>query len=420
MEKTKSNKVILSNTASLTLLQATNMLLPLIALPYLSRVLGPTNLGLVLFAQVFNRYFQIATEYGFDLTGTREISEKKDNLKRISKVFWDIIKTKLFLCVLSAIFLFLIVFGVPFFKENAFIYLLSFGVTIASVFSPTFFYQGIEKMKYITYANFISKLLSILLIFFLVKNKNDYYLVPFFYTLGAIISSIFSIVIAFKKFNIEYEKTSFKNILYQLKKGFNVFFSNITITGYTITNSLILGFFASSATIGIYIAIEKIILALKVIINPFYQASYPYLVNLYKVKEKKYWSVIKSHYIYSLIVMLVFASLVNVFSEFLITIILGEEFIIGRDLFRVFSILIVVSPLSYITFNNGLLILKKDKIYSFIYSFMTFFNCIILFIFLSTLNEKANAAALANVLTQIVGLIIGLYFLKKEFFKKFI
>lgn len=417
MEKTKSNKIVLFNTLSLTLLQATNMLLPLVALPYLSRVLGTNNLGLVLFAQVFNRYFQIATEYGFDLTGTREISEKKGNLKRINKVFWDVIKTKLFICFVSALFLFIIVFGVPFFREHAYIYILSFGVTIATVFLPTFFFQGIEKMKYITYANFISKLLSVFLIFFLVNNKNDYYLVPVFYTFGAIISATFSIIVSFRKFNITYEKTSFQNILDQLKRGFNVFLSNITITGYTITNSLILGFFASPTVIGIYIAIEKIILALKVIINPFYQASYPYLVNVYKVNKKKYWNIIKSHYIYSLFVMIVFVSLVNIYSEFLITTILGEDFIVGRDLFKVFSILIVITPLSYITFNNGLLILKKDKIYSFVYSFMAIFNCILLFIFLTTFTEKANAAALANVLTQTVGLFVGLYFLRKEFVK---
>ena len=104
------NKTVLNNTVSLTLLQATNYLLPLIALPYLARILGPEFFGIVMYAQVFNRYFYITTEYGFDYTGTRQISISRDDSIKLNNIFWSIIYTKIIICLFCFLVLLILVY----------------------------------------------------------------------------------------------------------------------------------------------------------------------------------------------------------------------------------------------------------------------------------------------------------------------
>lgn len=407
------NKTVLNNTVSLTLLQATNYLLPLIALPYLARILGPEFFGIVMYAQVFNRYFYITTEYGFDYTGTRQISISRDDSIKLNNIFWSIIYTKIIICLFCFLVLLILVYLTNIVSNYELVFIFSFGITIANVFFPTFFFQGIEKMKYITYANFFSKLISVILIFCFIKNQVDFIKVPIFYTLGATVSSLFVFIYAIRKFNLSIKAPKLKDILFQIRNGFSVFFSNISITLYTITNTIVLGYFANSTVIGIYVGIEKIILALKVIINPFYQASYPFLVNTYKNNSKKFWDIIEKYIVYTIIIMTLFCFICNIFSLEIINLILGEDFISGKALFHLFSFLILINPLSYIIFNNCLLVLNKDKVFSNIYILMGITNIVFLILFINTFYEKMLAAGLANVITQIFGLFVGYYYMLK-------
>ena len=99
--RSEEYRALAENFLSLSTLQVLVYVIPLITLPYLTRVLGVANYGLVNFAIAFNTYFQILTDYGFGLSAVREISVNRDDPERVSDIFSSVMIIKGVLTVVS-------------------------------------------------------------------------------------------------------------------------------------------------------------------------------------------------------------------------------------------------------------------------------------------------------------------------------
>src|SRR5215212_3965177 len=164
------------NMVSLFVLQGVNYLLPLITLPYLVRVLGPEGFGLVAFAQAFLQYFVVLTDYGFNLTATREIAVNRDDAREVSKIFSTVMLIKLGLMLLSLIVVSAVVFTVPRFHEDWPVYFVTFPLVVGQTLFPVWFFQGMERMKYITGVNVFSRVVAVVCIFAVVRDQSDFLL----------------------------------------------------------------------------------------------------------------------------------------------------------------------------------------------------------------------------------------------------
>lgn len=289
-------KIILNNFFSLSVIQGTNFILPLVVLPYLIKVIGLEKFGLVAFAQAFMSYFIIFTDYGFNLTATREIATNKDNDAKLHAIVNNTLLTKIILCVISFLVLLLIVSFSPYFSQYSSLYYWAFLLVAGQVFIPTWFFQGIEQMKYLTYINFVAKIIFTILIFILIRKPADFIYVPVMYSLGNIISGILALGIMYKKFNIRFTYPPGFSFIEQLKKGWYVFISNFSINAYINSNLFILGLFASNIVIGYYSIADKILYAFRQILNVFFNATYPQacqkiLINHFELRRfyRKYF-----------------------------------------------------------------------------------------------------------------------------------
>lgn len=284
--KSKEYKRILENMISLTGLQFASYILPLITLPYLTLVLGPEKFGLTQYAISLITYFQFFTDYGFNLSATRELAICRDDNQKISQIFSSVMFIKLCLCILSFIILLLIVMFIPKFSEDSYVYILTFGMVIGYMLFPTWLFQGLEYMRYTSILNIIGKIVFTVLIFIFIHDITDYMLVPLINSLGYILVGILGIYIALTKFNIKITIPSIRDIKYHLREGWYVFISTIAINMYTTTNTFLLGLLTNNTLVGYYSIAEKIILAVNGLLNPISQALYPFISRTVKTDDK--------------------------------------------------------------------------------------------------------------------------------------
>jgi len=317
---TPTKKRLAENFFSLSVLQVVNYLLPLITLPYLVRVLGPEKFGLIAFAQAFIMYFAILTDYGFNLSATREISIHREERGKIKEIFSSVMMVKFLLGILSFIILGLILAFIPKFGNDWLIYIFTSGMVLGNILFPVWFFQGMERMKYITVLNIIAKGIFTVCIFIFIRKMADYLYVPLINSMGYLIAGGLSLRIVSKDFGIKFGLPTIETIKYQLKEGWHVFISTAAISLYTVSNAFILGLFTNNTIVGYYSAAERIIKATQGLLTPVSQTVYPYISKLVIESKERALDFIRKlvkvvgvgSFIISLLIFILAAPIVNI------------------------------------------------------------------------------------------------------------
>lgn len=268
---------ILENFLSLSVLQALNMVLPLLTFPYLVRVLGIDNFGLINFALAIIGYFNILVGFGFELSATKDISVNKESNIKISEIFSSVICIKVILFIISFFIMSLMIFFIDVFYENMLLYFVTFGVVLGNLLFPSWFFQGIEKMKYITLITVITRIFFTILIFVIVREKDDYIFVPLLNSVGSIIGGIFAFLLVFKLYKINLYIPSKIIIARQLKKSYYYFISRIANNGSRYLSTTIIGTFFGLTTVGYYTLVEKIFYAFTALGGLVSQTIFPFM-----------------------------------------------------------------------------------------------------------------------------------------------
>ena len=239
-------------------LQFFNSVIPLLTLPYITRVLGANKFGVFSIAINIIAYYQVIVDYGFDLSATRKVSLLENNRKSIDKIYSSVIISR-FILLCFSLFITCVYIILNINNTSQWICLLILMITLfGSCISINWFYQGIQQMKYIAIVNVISRTISVILIFLLVKSKNDLYIYCFLYSISPVISGVLGLVFAKRKFNIKFVHVKFNDILDEFKTGWYVFTTQLSSKVFGAIGITFLGIFAKPYEVGIYSAIQKI------------------------------------------------------------------------------------------------------------------------------------------------------------------
>lgn len=398
---------LLENFLSLGALQIVSYTLPLINLPYLSRVLGVEKFGLVFFAFAFMQYFIILTDYGFGLSATREIAVNRHNQNNLSNIFNSINTLKWILLSISFIILLILIMFVPKLHENWLVFLLSFFMVIGNAIYPVWFFQGIERMKYITFLNILSKVIFVGLIFIFVKQESDYIIVPLFNALGFLISGLIGFIFAVKHFSLKLYIPSWKAILKQFKYSTEFFISRVSVSAFNNTNSFCLGLISSNIMVGYYVAAEKIYIAINGLQAPLNQALYPFIAKNRDLK------LFKKIYFIALILNTLICVFMYLFAKQFIVLFYGADMLNAYKLLRIFCIgTFIVIPHVLLGYPLlGALGYSKEANMSVIVPSIT--HIIGLFILFVTGNMNIYSIACLAVFTEYVVFAMRIYWVKK-------
>ena len=278
--KDKIKGTVFKNYLYLLMIQGANFILPLITIPYLVRTLGIHKFGIVMVAQSFAILLTIITEFGLDMSATRQVALIKTDKKNVSQYFFDVFFLKMVLVIVAFIILTFFIFFIDKFSQEYLIYFFSFGMVFGQALFPAFFFRGIEEMRIITIINVLAKLIFTVSVFIIIKHPEDYHYVPILNGLGFILSGCLGFILSLKY--VSFMKPIFNEVMGIAKESFSLFLSNLAASFYTNINTLLVGVFISDSIAGVYSSMEKLIVATKSIYMPLYQALFPNIV----VKDK--------------------------------------------------------------------------------------------------------------------------------------
>lgn len=374
-------------------------MLPLITLPYLVRVLGVEYYGLLSFAMAVIMYFQIITDYGFNITATREISIYRNNKIIIREIFSSVLIIKMLLMIVSLIILTFLIFSFQRFSNNRTIYFLTFTIVPGYALFPVWFFQGMERMKYITYLNILAKSIFTIAVFIFVRKQEHYFLVPLFTSTGFLVVGIWSLILISRDFGINFKIQPLNKIIYYLKEGWHIFLSNIAVSLYTMTTILLLGIFTNNTIVGYYSVVDKLINAFKGLFSPVSQTLYPYISNQASISKEKALAFLNKLLILTAIPFFILSLILFIFAKEIISIVFGFASIHSVTITKILAVIPFLVALDTVTGTLTMLVFNRKRSYSRIIISAGILNIILTFILIPLYQHIG--AAVSVLITEI-------------------
>lgn len=263
----------------------TSLLFPLITFPYAARIMGPEGIGLVNFFQSIISYVILIVSLGIPLYAVREIARVRNDQAKMNNTFAEIMILHFILTFAGYVVLLILCLTVPHISSDTTLFaLLSLSVIFTTI-GCEWFYQGIEDFKYITQRAIIFRILCVVLLFTMVKTRDDILWYASCSVLGTVGNNVFNFFRLRKYIKKDFVDFSSLKPFRHLKSVSAVFVLTVLSTIYISLNSIILGFFSGDEAVGYYSSGVKLFTLAFSIINALTTIMIPRMSNL--VAEKK-------------------------------------------------------------------------------------------------------------------------------------
>lgn len=336
------------------------IVLPLITAPYVSRVLGAEGVGIYSYTYSIANYFMLFTMLGIPNHGNRSIAATKKTKKDLGKCFIN--NYVIQLCAGVVVAFAYIVYICLFSGTNKIYSGIQILLVISSILDINWFFWGIEKFKLTVIRNAVCKILSVVCIFWLVRDTSDlniYILIMSF--------SIFISQILLWKFiinEIEFCLPEWKTVSFNLKPALILFLPVLAYSLYRIMDKIMIGNFSTMAEVGYYENAEKILNVPIGIITALGSVMLPRISNLLSEgKKREQHKYIRLSFVFVSIVegaiCFGISSVAVLFSIFYY----GEEFLVTGKILQVMIFTALISGWANVIRTQYLIPMKEDRVY---------------------------------------------------------
>lgn len=276
-------KSIKKNLGFQTAYQILITCLPLITSPYLSRVLGASQLGVYSYTASVMSYFALFAMLGTTNHGTRSIASCGGDKKKRSDVFWNIYCMQACIaaiCTLSYIFyVFLIV------NENKLIASIQIVHVFSCVLNINWLFFGVENFKITVLRNGIIKIVSVVLILLLVKKPDDLWLYALILVGGELISQL--VMWLYVPSVVDKSSVTISKVISNIKPSLLLFIPLLAMSIYHIMDKTMLGALSTYTQGGYYYNADKVVNVTVGVISGISTVMLPRMTALISEGKKK-------------------------------------------------------------------------------------------------------------------------------------
>ena len=399
-------KSLVLNAALNGLRNILNLIFPLITFPYVTRVLSVSGIGEYNFANSIVSYFLLLAGLGVSKYGVREGAKYRDDIEKESKFVSEVFTINMIATILAYILLAVVIV----FSDQVNRYAITVIIFSLQIFFTTigveWLFSMYEEYAYITIRSIIFKIISVVLLFLFVRDKNDVGIYAAITVFSSVGSNILNYIRARKMVHIRFRFRFDWNK--HLKSIMILFASSIAIQIYVNSGITILGFMKDTYTVGLYSVSSKIYTIVKNGLAAILIVTIPRLSMLWgKNLVREYKTLFKD--IFNGLLLVMFPSMVGLImlSKQVVLIISGEEYISAVSSLRILCLALICSIISWI-FNDGVLIPTKREKYA-LYSTIISAILNIIASFLLIGRRGQDAAALAVLIAEAAGMIMNIY-----------
>lgn len=255
-----SDKIrLVKNFLWLISLRGLEFLIPLVTIPYLLRTIGVEKYGLIGFGYAFAAYFGAIVQYGFGVTATRDIARNQNDPREVGRLFSIVIAASASLVILSSSSAVLILLASAKLRDEWPLHVVSLAQVMLQSLFPIWFFQGIERMAFITYLNLVAKVAFIAGLFLLVRGPSDYLYVPLLNCGSAALLLVSSMWIVACIFHVPLNLPSWAAVRNALVDGRHAFVNQLAPTLYNNSSTFLLGLVSGTHAVGLYSAATKVV-----------------------------------------------------------------------------------------------------------------------------------------------------------------
>jgi O-antigen/teichoic acid export membrane protein len=393
------------------MLALSQVVIPLITFPYVARVLLPSGIGQVAYVESIFRYGILISGLGMPIYGVREVAKAKGDKEKLDRLFSELFAVHFILTLIIIVFLWLIFIYIP--GINNYFGFLFPGILLilSNVFLVEWYFQGIERFKFLAIRSLIVKLIFVALTFLTIKNEGDSVKYFFLGSLMLFVNALINFSVAVKSVTF-YCRLNTLDLKKHLKPLILIFSSIALISGYTLFDTLVLGLLSNQETVGIYTAGIKLARIPVLLVGALGVVLIPKLSEYYFNNDVDEFNLLVGKSLNFIITISVPITLI-IFS-------LSDELIVsfaGNNFLKSSDVLLILSGLSFfIGLSNvfGLQILTPlglDKYFT----YSVFFGFIVSLVgnFYLIPHYREIGAAISNMMAEVVVALATMYYASK-------
>lgn len=319
-------------------LQAAKYLFPFITLAYLTRVLGADIYAVRAYVVAAMTFMLVFLDFGTLTFGTTVIAKNEDDAASQSADTSAILVVRILLCIVGAIALAPIIHFIPLLAAYPLYTYIAYIGNCFKALLPDFVFQGKEDMGIITIRFVVTQLIGIVLIFALIHSPSDLIMIAIIETLTSALALAWSWENVFRKQNIHLVGTHVTKLTHMVREAFYFFLASAATTLYTSLTTLFIGIFISDqASISYWSIALTAIVAIQALYSPISNSIYPHMV------KRADFELLTRILAIGTPVVIAIAILFAVFSNIIMLILGGEEYLPGAYVVSLVAPILVFS-----------------------------------------------------------------------------